>query len=240
MPKAIVIGASSGIGKALAQVLASEGYEVGLTARRLDRLQEIQKEIKSPIAPKRIDITDASKAQEALKDLIDEMEDVDLIIVNAGVLFNNQDFEWEKEKLTIETNVLGFAAMAHTAMEYFLSRGKGHLVGMSSISAIRGESDSPSYSASKAFVSNFLEGLRMKAYKAGKEICVTDIKPGWVDTDMAKGEETFWMASPEKAAQQIYSAIKHKRSHAYITRRWRLIAWLLKCIPSKLYIRYYS
>jgi short-subunit dehydrogenase len=234
--KAIVIGASSGIGEALVKVLGREGYEVGLVARRFELLLDIQKEIKAQTFVKRIDIVHTSEAKNSLESLIHEMGEVDLIILNAGILFNNREFDWEKEKLTIQTNVLGFSAMAHTAMTYFLNRKRGHLVGISSISALCGESDSPSYSASKAFVSNFLEGLRIKAF-ANKDIHVTDIKPGWVDTEMAKGEKTFWMASPEKAAEQIYSAIKNKRSHAYITRRWRLYAWFLKLIPRWLYPR---
>ena len=239
MKKAIVIGASSGIGEALAKLLAQEGYEVGLAARRLELLQDLQKEIKTKTFIKRIDVANTSEAKASLDSLLQEMGQVDLIILNAGIIFNNHEFDWEKEESTIVINALGFAAMAHTAMQYFLERGKGHLVGISSISAIRGESDSPSYSASKAFVSNFLEGLRIKAFKEKKEITVTDIQPGWVDTVMAKGEETFWMASPEKAAEQIYSAIKHKRSHAYITRRWRLYAWLLKLTPRWAYARFF-
>lgn len=239
MPKAIVIGASSGIGRALAKVLAREGYEVGLAARRFELLVDLQKEIKTKTFIKKIDVALPIEARNSLKSLIDEMGGADLIIVNAGIIFNNQTFEWEKEQSTIQVNVLGFAAMAHKAMEYFLDRGKGHLVGISSISALRGEGDSPSYSASKSFVSNFLEGLRIKGCREKKDICITDIKPGWVDTAMAVGEETFWMASPEKAAEQIYSAIKYKRAHAYITRRWRFYAWFIKWIPGWAYARFF-
>lgn len=234
MKNAIVIGASSGIGRALAKVLSEKGYAVGLVARRAELLQELQKELKTRSFIKQLDVTHTQEAIKGLQALIAEMGDVELFIVNAGVIFNNKDFDWDKEYKTIETNVLGFSAMAHTAISYLLKRGSGHLVGISSISALRGESDSPSYSASKAFVSNFLEGLR---YKATPGITVTDIQPGWVDTDMAKGEETFWMASPEKAASQIYDAIENKRSHAYITRRWRLIGWIMKFTPDWLYKR---
>ena len=78
----------------------------------------------------------------------------------------------------------------------------------------------------KAYMSNYLEGLRKKAHKENLPIAVTDIKPGFVDTEMARGEGKFWVASPQLAAEQIYSAIVHKKSHAYITRRWRLIGWL--------------
>ena len=155
--KAIVIGASSGIGKELAKVLAQNGYLVGLTARRFGLLQEIQKEIQTKTFIKQIDVTHISEAIDSLESLIREMGGVDLIIVNAGIGSTNQDFEWDKEQLTIQTNVLGFAAMAHTALKYFITQGKGHLVGISSITALRGIGKSPSYSASKAFVSNFLE-----------------------------------------------------------------------------------
>lgn len=237
--KAIVVGASSGIGRALAKVLAQEGYELGLTARRFELLEDLQKEIKTRTLIKRMDITNNLEAMNCLESLIQEMGGVHLVILNAGVICRNLEFDWEKEMLTIQVNVLGFSAMAHTAMKYFLAQGTGHLVGLSSISAIRGESDSPSYSASKAFVSNFLEGLRVKAFKENKEICVTDVQPGWVDTDMAKGEDVFWMASSEKAAEQIYSAIKSKRAHVYITRRWRLYAWLLKLAPRWIYHRFF-
>ncbi len=239
MKKAIVIGASSGIGRTLAKKLAREGYELGLAARRLELLITLQKEIPTPSVVKQIDVTNVPEAIKLLKALIMEMQGVDLIVVNAGVLFKNDAFEWEKEAMTIQVNVMGFAAMAHTAMDYFLKRGQGHLVGISSISALRGEADAPSYNASKAFVSNFLEGLRMKAIHEKKEICVTDIQPGWVDTIMAQGEKTFWMASQEKAVEQIYAAIAHQRAHAYITHRWRLMAWLLKLMPRFLYERFF-
>lgn len=229
--KAIVIGASSGIGEELANILAREGYSVGLAARRLDCLLDLQKKIKMRSYVKRIDVTSVPEAVKNLESLIKEMGKVDLIILNAGVYFNNSEFDWEKENSTIQVNVVGFAAMAHVAMHYFLRQGEGHLVGISSVSALRGESDSPSYGASKAFVSNFLEALREKAFKEEKDVCVSDIQPGWVDTEMAKGEKTFWMASTKMACEQIYSTIKKKRTHAYITNRWRLYAWLVKFAP---------
>jgi short-subunit dehydrogenase len=233
--KAIVIGGSSGIGKALALVLAREGYEMGLAARRFELLEEVQKQMPRKTWIRQMDVAQCAEAQVSLASLIQEMGGVDLIVLNAGVLLNNPQLDWDKEQKTIQVNVLGFAALAHTAMKYFLERGKGHIVGISSISALRGDGGCPSYSASKAFVSNFLEGLRIKAFREKKAICITDIQPGWVDTDMVKGEETFWMATPQKAAEQIYFAIKHRRSHAYITRRWCLFAWLVKWMPRWLY-----
>ncbi len=113
----------------------------------------------------------------------------------------------------------------------------GHIVGVSSIIALRGSDIVPAYSASKAFMSNYLEGLRKKAFKDKSAITVTDIRPGFVDTEMAKAEQKFWVASPTQAAEQIYSAIQRKKSYAYITRRWILIGWLLKILPNWIYYR---
>mgnify|MGYP001469401312 FL=1 len=116
-------------------------------------------------------------------------------------------------------------------MNYFLQRGSGHLVGISSIAALRGNSDAPAYNASKAFVSNYLEGLRIKAVKSRKPVFVTDILPGFVETRMAQGEGFFWVAKPERAAEQILAAIRAKKRRAFIPRRWRLIAFLMRFMP---------
>lgn len=238
MKNAVVIGASSGVGKAVAKVLAEKGYAVGLAARRVELLQELQQELGPNSKIKQLDLLQPEEAMQKLTELIAEMGEVDLFVIDAGVVFYNKDFEWEKDLITLRTNVLGFAAMAHTAMEYLLKQGTGHIVGVTALSAIRGESTRLAYNASKAFASNYLEGLRVKAYKEKKAITVTEVQPGWIDTDMAKGRKTFWMATPEAAARQIYSAIEHKRAHAYITRRWRLYAWLLKLAPRWAYERF--
>lgn len=129
--------------------------------------------------------------------------------------------------------------MADAAMKYFLKQGSGHLVGVSSIAALRGDSSAPAYSASKAFISNYLEALRSRMIRLKIPIAVTDIKPGFVDTPMAKGDGLFWVASPRKAALQIFDAVKKRRGHAYVTRRWRFVAWLFKLIPQRLLAQIY-
>lgn len=235
MAKAIIIGASSGIGQALATLFSEKGYEVGLVARRIELLHELQKKLKSKTYVKQVDITNTSFAIADVQSLIQEMGSVDLIIINSGVCYNNPEVSWNKDEETINVNVLGFSAMAHVALTYFLKKGSGHLVGISSVSALRGECYTPAYSASKAFVSNFLEGIRYRMNQEKKRIHITDIQPGWVDTDMAKGEKTFWMASTKEAALQIFSAINKKHSHAYITSKWRYYAWLAKFAPQWLF-----
>jgi len=235
MKKAIIIGSSSGIGKELAKVLSQNGYAVGLTGRRVQLLTDLQSELSTESFVKAIDVSQTAEAMQRLEELISEMDGVQLIVINAGVGFINPELEWEKEKTTIETNVHGFAAMANVAFKHFLKQSSGHLVGISSIAALRGSGATPAYNASKAFVSNYLEGLRQKAGKLKLPITVTDIQPGLVDTAMAQGEGLFWVAPPEKAARQIFDTIKSRRKHAFVTKRWRLIAWLVKAMPDRVH-----
>jgi len=229
--KAIVIGATSGIGKELVRVLHFNNYLVGATGRRLGLLRELKSELQTHIHIKEMDIT-RIEAQDGLQSLIREMDGVDVIVISAGT--GDSNINWETEKQTVETNVLGFTSMSNVAFHYFSRKGSGHLVAISSIAAIRG-GVSPSYSASKAYVVNYLQGLRLLAVKQGKKISITDIQPGFVDTKMAKGNGLFWVASPKKAALQVYSAINNKRKHAYVTKRWRVIAYLLKILPDWVY-----
>jgi short-subunit dehydrogenase len=183
---------------------------------------------------------DVSHPQEAISrfsELIEEMGGVDLVVISAGTGFLNPDLDWDKECETIAVNVTGFAAIANVAMHHFLQKGAGQLVNVSSLAAIRGNGSAPAYNASKAFESNYLDGLRQKIARLRLPVTITDIQPGFVDTEMAKGEGLFWVAPPEKAARQIYQAIRAKKKHAYITKRWRLVAWFFKLIPDSIYER---
>jgi short-subunit dehydrogenase len=237
--KVIIIGASSGIGKELAKIFSEKDFTVGITARRVELLSQLAKELPGQSFIKRMDVSNTNEAIKILEQLIDEMHGADIIVINAGAGFINPELEWEKEKSTIDVNVTGFTAMATAAMKYFIKRGNGHLVGISSISAIRGSSHAPAYSASKAFMSHYLEAMRLKVLKMKIPVTVTDIQPGFVDTAMAKGDKLFWVAPARTAALQIYEAIQKKKSHAYITKRWRLIAWLLKLTPTRRLAKYY-
>ena len=231
MPGAIIIGASSGIGKELARTLARHGYNIGLAARRVALLQEVAREIRTTTFVKMIDVSQPHEAMQFLRELIAEMNDVDLFVISSGTGFLNPELEWEPERETIAVNVSGFTAMANVAAQHLQSRGSGQLVGISSIAALRGSGDAPAYGASKAFMSNYLQGLRHKFAKLRLPVTVTDVQPGFVDTPMAKAEHKFWVASPEKAAEQIFQAIRKRKKHVYITRRWRIVAWLVKILP---------
>jgi len=235
MKSAVVIGASSGIGRALAVTLASQGYRVGVVARRSDLLTSLRAELAGHGVIKVLDVSQPELAMPLLRELIAELGDVELFVVSAGTGFDNPDLEWEPERETIAVNVLGFAAMVNVAAAHLKARGSGHLVGISSVAAVRGIGGAPAYAASKAFVSNYLQGVRYRFRKLRLPIVVTDVQPGFVDTRMAGG--TFWMAPAETAARQIAEAIRSQREHVYVTRRWRLIAWAMRVLPDALYAR---
>jgi len=235
MNNTIIIGATSGIGKELAKTFLQNGYTVGLTGRRIHLLDDIKKDNPNRSFIKHIDLSQIDEAINQLKELISEMGGMDIVVLSSGVGFINKDLHWAQEKETIDINVSGFVAMANVAMHHFLQKGSGHLIGISSIAALRGDGDAPAYNASKAYVSNYMEGLRKKVAKLGLSITVTDIRPGFVDTAMAKGDGLFWVSSPQKAAQQIYNAIEKKRKHAYITKRWQIVGWLMKALPESIY-----
>ena len=231
---AIVVGASSGIGSALACLLASEGYRVGLAARRLDLLQDVANAIGDTAVVKAIDVSKPEEAMQRLRDLIDAMTDVELFVISAGTGFENPTLDWEPEHETIAVNVTGFAAIANVAVSHLQRRGSGSLVAISSIAALRGSSGAPAYFASKAFMSSYLQGLRYRFAKLRLPVVVTDVRPGFVDTAMAKASRKFWVATPGEAARQIVAAVKKRKKTVYVTRRWRLIAWIVRATPDRI------
>jgi short-subunit dehydrogenase len=235
MKKAIIVGASSGIWKELAILLTKNGYKVGITGRRVSLLASIKNTDVKAFELMEMDITAVSTLPQKLQELADKLEGLDLLVISSGTGELNTELDFELEKTTIETNVNGFTCITDWAFNYFLEKKEGHLVAISSIAGLRGSGIAPSYNASKAYQINYLEGLRQKSNKEKSPIIITDIRPGFVDTNMAKGDGKFWVASPEKAAEQIFTAINKRRKIAYITSRWRLIAWLLKVLPRSLY-----
>ena len=241
--QAIIIGASSGIGRALAKVMLENGYIVGLTARRYELLKEVQDEFPNNTFIKRMDLTKPYKAQEQLGELIAEMGGVDIVVVNSGVWGESGalvtssvdcEIDWKKEKRIIDVNVTGFTAVANVAVNFFREQGYGHLVGVSSVDAVRGSACGPAYSASKSFVSTYMPGLRSKFAQLDISISVTDIRPGYIST-YGPIEGGYWVATPEEAGVQILDAIEKKKKVAYVEARWQIIALLLQITPDFIY-----
>jgi short-subunit dehydrogenase len=231
MKKAIIIGATSGIGKSLSELLIREGYEVGVTGRREELFQSITMQENSRLVFKKMDVQDLSTLEPICNELVSHMGGLDLLIISAGIGEENKNLNFDVEHSVIKTNIEGFTCIADWALRYFKQQGYGHLVNISSIAGIRGNGIAPSYNATKAYQINYLEGLRINVKEYGSSITITDARPGFVDTAMAKGEGLFWVAPVQKTAEQIFEAIKQKKKVVYITKRWRLIGLILKIIP---------
>jgi short-subunit dehydrogenase len=236
MQKILIVGASSGIGRELARLYAAAGHRVGTTGRRQELLDSLRAEYPDLILTACFDATSADAAAQ-LAALTQQLGGLDLLIFNAGWGDLSESLDWNIDKQTVDINVNAFLAAIHFGWNYFVQQGHGHLVTISSIAGTRGNRHSPAYSAAKAFQSIYFEGLYIKARKMKIPLFITDIRPGFVDTKMAKGPVAFWVAPPEKAARQIAQAIGHKRRVAYITRRWRIIALLFRWLPGWVYHR---
>lgn len=237
MKKVIIIGSTSGIGKGLAQIFAANDYKVGITGRRKELLLELKDEIPDAYLTKVLDVTDTVSSIEQLEELTNELGGLDILVISSGIGEINISLDFEIEKQTIDANILGFTSIADWAFNYFQKQQTGHLVLISSIGGLRGSSQAPAYNASKAYQINYMEGLQQKATKLKLPILITDIRPGLVDTKMAKGEGLFWVMPLEKAVYQMYKAIVNKKKVVYVTKRWRIIALLLKLIPRGVYVR---
>lgn len=229
---AVIFGASSGIGRELAIKLVSNGYRVVVSGRRTEMLQQLCQEY-SKMSFLSFDVQDLGQVEHHFNTVIAELKTIDLIIHCAGIGYENPELEWQLEFDTLTTNVISAAKIYGLSFRHFKRQGFGHLVGISSIASLRGNRHAPAYFASKAFQVNYLESLyfKTKEVKSGR-VFVTDIRPGYIDTRMALGDDIFWMASLRKASTQIYSAIKRRKRKVYISKRWLLIACVLKFVPS--------
>ena len=235
MKTAIVFGATSGIGKEISKLLLNNGYKVAITGRRLEKLKELKSKYSDQVYIVQNDIQKVDKVEEVFNKIINEFSTIDLIIQSSGVGHINPTLDWDKEEETILTNVLGVTKLYDLSFNLFRNQGYGHLVGITSIASIRGNRGAPAYFSSKAYQKAYLESLYMKTktIKSNK-VFITDIRPGFVDTAMALGDGIFWMVPLDKAVKQIYKAIKNKKRVAYISKRWKLIALVLKIAPASL------
>lgn len=240
MPKkTAVIGATSGIGRALVIELHKRGYIVGGTGRRVERLQELKQELQSRIHTQYMDVTELDDAVHQLNQLTKTMGGLDIIVLNAGVArYRDEATGRETDLHVIDVNIRGFANLASHCFDQFEEQGNGHIVGVSSVASFFGWGLNVPYNASKAFVNNYLQGYRQKANHSNADITVTTIIPGFVESEMTENKkDIFWVAPKQKAARQIANAIERQKNEVYITKRWRLIGWLLKMIPNWIWNR---
>ena len=233
MKTAIVFGGTSGIGKAISEILIKQGYKVAITGRRLEKLEALKNQYADQVYIAQNDIQIVDEVEKVFDEIVKEFKTVDLIIQSSGVAYINSKLDWGKEEDTIKTNVLGVTKLYDLSFNLFRKQGFGHLVGISSLASLRGSRSAPAYFSSKAYQKAYLESLYINAKTINsKKVLITDIRPGFVDTAMALGDGIFWLVPLEKAAKQIYSAIQKKKRVAYISKRWALIAFVLKIVPS--------
>ena len=233
----VIIGATSGIGKALFEKYARGDNRIGIVGRRANLLDELCQKYPSKTITAKANITNLEEIEQAINALHKELEYIDLAIVCSGIGDINATLEYNVERLTIDTNITGWTFVIDRLYNIFVQQGHGHLVAITSAGGLRGEPIAPAYSASKAYQINYMEALRKKAYKSGSQIYVTDIRPGLVNTAMAKGEGLFWVMTVEKVANQIITAIHKNKYKAYVTKRWHILAIINKNLPFALYKR---
>ena len=170
-----------------------------------------------------------------LESLVKKLDGLDTLVISSGIGETSKELRWDIDRITVITNVNGFIEIANWAFNFFINQDHGQLVTISSVAANRGNSRAPAYAASKAFQSNYFEGLAIKAGKLKKKIFITCIEPGFVATKMAKSEKLFWLIPIDKASRQIIRAIEKKKRKVYISHRWWLIAKLMKYLPYWIY-----
>lgn len=240
--RAVVIGASSGMGREIAKRLSRQGYVVGVAARRTHLLTELQNELELPVFVEQLDASCHDQAVAALHRLIDNMGGVDLAVITISAFrdINGSSRDWKNDAAILEVDVVGFYALARTIFNRFEEQGYGHFVGISSIDGLRGIAFAPAYSAAKAFCSRYMQAERNYFMQKQIPVVVTDIIPGWVnssdDPDFAKNyPNAYWIDSLEDVTNEIMNAIHNKAPVAYVTSRWKQVADMLHVMPDELY-----
>ncbi len=224
MKRAIVMGASSGIGLEVARLLVKQGWTVGVAARRLEQLAEFD-------VAARIDVT-TEDAGKRLQELIGRLGGMDLYFHASGIGKQNRELHEDIELRTMETNAMGFTRMVGTAYRYMADHGGGHIAVISSIAGTKGLGPAPAYSATKAMQNTYIEALEQLANAQQLNIRFTDIRPGFVDTDLLNdGRRYPLLLDKVKVAKEIVDSIDKNRHIRVIDWRWRIITFAWRLIP---------
>ena len=230
--KAIIIGATSGIGQEVARQLFRDGYTIGIAGRRIERLETLKQELGgSNVFVQQIDVCEEDAAEKMLA-LIEEMGEVSLIFLASGIGKQNAQLSPDIELATVRTNALGFTRMIGAAYRYFAEHGGGHIAAISSIAGTKGLGAAPAYSATKRFQNTYIQCLAQRARMNGNKITFTDIRPGFVDTDLlAEGGKYPLLMDKAKVAVAIVRAIHRKKRVVTIDWRYRILVFFWRLIP---------
>ena len=233
----IVVGASSGIGLALARRLAQSQRKVAMLARREGELEAqaalINESLANEFAKAYVhDVSDVDAAEGLFDRIEAELGNVDELHFVAGVMpeVGPDEFDLGKDRLQVQVNFLGAVAWCNAAARRFQARKRGCIVGVTSVAQDRGRIGRPVYNASKAGMDTYLEALRNRLWRVGVQ--VTTIRPGFVETPMTAGLQLKGAIPADKAAELILGARDGGKAIAYVPRKWRLIMFVIRNIPS--------
>ena len=237
MKKAIIIGASSGIGREVALLLLQKGWHCGIAARRQELLEDIKALFPDRVETATIDVNQAD-APERLGQLIQRLGGLDLYFHASGIGHQNRQLEPAIEMNTVQTNAMGFTRMLTTAFNHMAANGGGHIAAITSIAGTKGLGPAPAYSATKAFQNTYIQSLEQLANARRLNIRFTDIRPGFVDTPLiADGNRYPITLKPQAVAKEIVAAIEHRRHMRIIDWRWRIITAGWRRVPRWLWRR---
>lgn len=235
--RAVIVGASSGIGYEVARLLLQDGWHLALAARRTETLEALRRQYQARVCYASVDVTQEG-AEDSLQRLIGELGGMDLYLHVAGVGWQNMELLPEKELPTVRTNALGFAQWVGAAYRYFAAQGRGHIAVVSSIAGTKGLGVAPAYSATKAFCNVYIEALEQQARLRRLPIHFTDLRPGFVRTGLlGDGKHYPMLMSVESVAQDIVKAIRTRRHVCVIDWRYRVLTALWRIIPRWLWRR---
>ena len=244
MKKAIIIGATSGIGLEVARQLLGRGWHIGVAGRREEALQALRTTAPDRVETERIDVT-ADDAPQRLRALIDRLGGMDLFFLSSGIGYQNPALDPDIELRTARTNAEGFSRMTTAAFAYFrqqqaegrLPGEGGHIAVISSIAGTKGLGAAPAYSATKRFQNTYIDALEQLAHMQRLRIRFTDIRPGFVATDLLRGGHYPMLMRPERVAHHIVNALERRKRVAVIDARYRLLVFFWRLIPRAMWKR---
>ena len=231
MKKAIIIGATSGIGQEVAKGLLLQGWKVGVAGRRQSSLEAFRTIAPDNIETEVLDVT-KDDATEKLHKLIEKLGGMDLFLLSSGIGYQNIELNPDIELQTVSTNVEGFTRMVTAAFQYFHLHSGGHLAVISSIAGTKGLGVAPAYSATKRFQNTYIDALEQLAHMQKLNIRFTDIRPGFVSTDLLNdGKRYPLLMNPRKVATHIIRALNRKQRVVVVDWRYALIVFFWRMIP---------
>ncbi|MDL2265215.1 SDR family NAD(P)-dependent oxidoreductase [Parabacteroides sp. OttesenSCG-928-G07] len=236
MKKIVIVGATSGIGLEIARIYKELGWRIGAAGRRREKLEQFQSTAPEQIVIEEIDVT-RDDAVEQLHHLIEHLGGMDLFFLSSGIGYQNRALDTNLEQQTVKTNVEGFTRMVTAAYHYFQKQGGGHIAVISSIAGTKGLGAAPAYSATKRYQNTYIDALAQLSRMEKAAVTFTDIRPGFVRTDLLKDGSYPLQMQADYVARKIVRALQRKKRRVVIDWRYAILVFFWKLIPERLWER---